>query len=263
MPAGAGRGCGNLVSSKTIEAVLRAHLGGKGHRIGFQRQMLAVRADDVEFVVIAGAGVRDEQLPIADAAHPHRMPPRIPEIEIADHADAAARSAPAPRRPRRRRRPASSDARRACRRSADGCLRRADRDRSRSAPAESGRGRRDRRRCRRSGRAADSACEPFGSAPANRPASWMRASGAVSPCSPIASTLRGLGQERAHDVLAAFGVQAEIMEGIGVAAFDDRIGLGGKFGHEASFGCCDSIRSIPVSGTRSQSGRCASSYSIS
>ena len=33
---------------------LRAHLGGKGHRIGFQRQMLALRADDVELVVIAG-----------------------------------------------------------------------------------------------------------------------------------------------------------------------------------------------------------------
>ena len=66
----------------------RAHLGGERHRIGLQRQMLALRADDIEFVVIAGRGVRDEQLPIAVAAHAHRMPPRIPEIEIADHADA-------------------------------------------------------------------------------------------------------------------------------------------------------------------------------
>ena len=67
---------------------LGPHLGGKGERIGFQRQMLAVRLDDLELVVIADAGLRNEQLPIADAAHAHRMPPPVPEIEIADDADA-------------------------------------------------------------------------------------------------------------------------------------------------------------------------------
>ena len=49
--------------------------------------------------------------------------------------------------------------------------------------------------------------------------------------------LRGLGQERAHHGLVALGMQAEIVERIGVAAFDDRIGLGGQFGHEASLRC--------------------------
>ena len=49
--------------------------------------------------------------------------------------------------------------------------------------------------------------------------------------------LRGLGQERAHHGFAALGVKAEIVKGIGVTAFDDRIGLGGQFGHEASFAC--------------------------
>ena len=39
--------------------------------------------------------------------------------------------------------------------------------------------------------------------------------------------VRGLGQESAHDALAALAVQAEIVERIGVAALDDRIGLGG------------------------------------
>ena len=39
--------------------------------------------------------------------------------------------------------------------------------------------------------------------------------------------LRGLWQKGAHDGLAAFLVQAKIVEGIGMAAFDDRIGLGG------------------------------------
>jgi hypothetical protein len=32
-------------------------------------------------------------------------------------------------------------------------------------------------------------------------------------------------------------MKAEIVKGVGVAAFDDRIGLSGQFGHEASFGC--------------------------
>jgi len=38
-------------------------------RIGFQRQVLAAGADNIEFVMIAGLGVRNEQLPIADPAH--------------------------------------------------------------------------------------------------------------------------------------------------------------------------------------------------
>ncbi|MFK4686340.1 hypothetical protein ABIF39_008097 [Bradyrhizobium diazoefficiens] len=63
---------------------LRTHLARERHRIGFQRQLMAVRPDHVELVVIAPLGVRDEQFPIAAAAHPHRMAPRIPEIEIAD-----------------------------------------------------------------------------------------------------------------------------------------------------------------------------------
>ena len=64
-------------------------------------------------------------------------------------------------------------------------------------------------------------------------------------------------------VPVAFVMEAEILKGIGVTAFDDGIGLGRQFGHEVSLVCRDNIRSTPVSGTRSQSGRCASSYSIS
>ena len=41
----------------------RAHFGGKGQRIGLQRQMLALRADDIEFVMIAGRGVRARTAP--------------------------------------------------------------------------------------------------------------------------------------------------------------------------------------------------------
>src|SRR3569832_2738754 len=49
---------------------------------------MAVWSDDLELVVIAGFRVRDEQFPIPGAAHPHRMTPPVPEIEIADHGDA-------------------------------------------------------------------------------------------------------------------------------------------------------------------------------
>ena len=45
-------------------------------------------------------------------------------------------------------------------------------------------------------------------------------------------------QERAHHGPVALGMKAEIVKGIGVAAFDDRIGLGGQFGHEASLAVC-------------------------
>jgi len=64
-----------------------AHFRGKRHRIGLQRQVLTLRADDIEFIMIARRGVGHEQLPITNAADPHRVSPRVPEIEIADDTD--------------------------------------------------------------------------------------------------------------------------------------------------------------------------------
>ena len=76
--------------------------------------------------------------------------------------------------------------------------------------------------------------------------------------------VRRFGQKRTHHGPAALGMKAEIVKGIGVAAFDNRIGFRGQFGHAASLVVfADKIRIAPVSGTRSQSGRWASSYSIS
>jgi hypothetical protein len=46
--------------------------------------------------------------------------------------------------------------------------------------------------------------------------------------------LRGLGQEGAHHRFVAVVVQAKVAERIGMAAFDDGIGLGGQLVHEAS-----------------------------
>src|SRR4051794_23758873 len=49
---------------------------------------MAMRSDDLELVVIAVLRMRNEQFPIAGAAHPHGMAPPVPEVEVADHGDA-------------------------------------------------------------------------------------------------------------------------------------------------------------------------------
>src|SRR5205085_9931236 len=65
----------------------RPHFSCEGKRVRLQGQMLLVWANNIELVVIARSGAGHEQFPIAHAAHAHRMPARIPEIEIADHTD--------------------------------------------------------------------------------------------------------------------------------------------------------------------------------
>ena len=224
--------------------------------------MLAAATDDVELVVVAGARMRDEQLPIADAAHPHRMPPRIPEIEIADHADA----------PRVRRQHHEGDA-------VDALERHRMRaelvvDALVGALAEQIEVELAQYRREAVGIVElDHIVAEAGAQLIAFRAVRQRAGKQTSIVDPrqgcrFAMLADGfhvgrLGQEGAYDALLSLGVETEIVEGVGVPALDDRIGFGGQFGHAASCGCCPSIRSIPVSGTLSQSGRCASSYSIS
>lgn len=43
--------------------------------------------------------------------------------------------------------------------------------------------------------------------------------------------VRGFGQESAHHALAPFGMQSEVVEGVGVAALDNRVGFGRQFRH--------------------------------
>ena len=63
-------------------------LRGKRNRIGLERQQVAVRAQDLEFVLVSCAGCRHENFPEAVAAHAHGMAPAVPDIEIADDAHA-------------------------------------------------------------------------------------------------------------------------------------------------------------------------------
>ena len=77
--------------------------------------------------------------------------------------------------------------------------------------------------------------------------------------------VRRIWQKRPHDGFVVLAVGAEVVKRIGMPTFDDRIGFCTQLGHETSFvsDAIASVRSVPESGTRSQSGRCANSYSIS
>ena len=68
-------------------------------------------------------------------------------------------------------------------------------------------------------------------------------------------------QKCAHDRSAAFGVGAKILKGIGVATFQDRIGLGTELRHAASRAGWDKIRTMRAATAGTASTRWASSVS--
>ena len=56
--------------------------------IGLQQQLAVQRRTDLEFVARPLSDPRDEDLPDAGGAEaPHRVPPAVPAVEVADHAD--------------------------------------------------------------------------------------------------------------------------------------------------------------------------------
>src|SRR5207248_3051225 len=71
----------------------------------------------------------------------------------------------------------------------------------------------------------------------------------------------GVGQIDPHHVMAVLAMPAEIVKRVGMATMQDGVGFGGQIAHRVAPSC--RMRSAPLSATRSQSGRCASSYSIS
>ena len=175
---------------------LRADLHGEGERIGLEAQ-LAVAAEDLELVELAGADAGHEQLPHARLAPIERigMQAPVPAIEVADDPHA-----PRVRRPDReahaRRRPrACAGARRARRTAARGCPRRSGGGRPRRSSGRSDTGRRAPTCCRRrtgSGFGSGTGRAPGpATSPAHRP-SPSASIGAVPPfgatsCAPVAS----------------------------------------------------------------------------
>src|SRR5256885_14007706 len=75
--------------------------------------------------------------------------------------------------------------------------------------------------------------------------------------------LLGIGKEDPNHRCAVFQVRAEVAEWIGMTTLDDGIGFRRERAHCAAPSERERMRQVPASGTRSQSGRCASSYSIS
>ena len=240
--AGAGRGRGSLSSSNTIGCGVRAHFRREGQRIRLQRQMLALRADDIEFIAVAGRGMGNEQLPIAEAAHAHRMSPCIPEIEIADDADPL-------RIGREHDEGHPLDAIQHQRMRAELVVK----------PLMGSFAQKIQVEFRQHGRKAVGIVEiDDGLAEAGAqlvPFGAVREEAGEQPVIVDARQRRGLamlvdrihlrsvGQECADHGPAALGMGSEIAKGIGMATFQDRAGLVGKLGHEASFARWDKIRS--------------------
>ncbi len=67
---------------------LWAQLGGKRHRIGFEREELSVGTQNLELVFVAGRDRGRKNLPKAVAAHAHGMAAPVPIVEVADDAHA-------------------------------------------------------------------------------------------------------------------------------------------------------------------------------
>ncbi len=241
---------------------LGTNFRGKRHRIGFQRQMLAAPADHVELVVIAGARAGDEQLPIAVAAHPHRMPPRVPEIEVADHADAL-------RIRREHDEGHAVDAVERARMRAELVIEPLVGAFTEQIEIEVGEHRREPIGVLE----LDDIVAEFGAQLIALRAVRHRAgkqpgimdARELGGCAMLVDGLdiTGFGQEGAYHRLAALVVQAEIVEGIGMASLDDGIGFGGQFWHQVSLAVSDSVRSRAFRGMRSQSGRLTMASSIS
>jgi hypothetical protein len=240
----------------------RPHLGGESHRIGLQRQQLAVGADDLVFVLVSRLDARDEDLPEAVAAHPHGMTAAVPEIEVADHADPTGVG--------------SEHRERDARRAVDHHRMRAEllvetRMRALGEQVEIELGQ-HRRKSIGVFQLDDAVAETrpdvvarrsVGQAPHEQAGVVDAAEIAFMPLLVDHLDLFGFRKKNPHHRNVAFDMQAEIVEWVGVPTLDHRIGFGRERSHTASASVRERIRQVPSTGTCSQSGRCASSYSIS
>src|SRR5262245_1556301 len=73
----------------------------------------------------------------------------------------------------------------------------------------------------------------------------------------------GIRKEDANDGRVVLDMRAEVAERIGMPPLYDGVGFRRERGHCGAPSERERMRQVPANGTRSQSGRCASSYSIS
>ena len=77
------------------------------------------------------------------------------------------------------------------------------------------------------------------------------------------ANLRRIGYKGAHHGDIFLYMPAEIVKWVGMPALDDGVSFAREFIHDGLPSVREMMRSVPASGTCSQSGRCANSYSIS
>src|SRR5262249_2184345 len=238
---------------------------GERHRVRFQRQQMPVRSDNLEFVSLPGCCARYENLPEAVASSPHGVTAPVPEIEIADHADA----------PRVGREHHEGNARNAVERPRVRADLVVENVAALAEQIEIEIGQ-DRRKSiwifQLHYVAVEVNAEPIA---LRRLGQWAgKQAGLVNAaqdaCPPPLvddCDLGSIRQKYAHDRIAALSVQTQIAERVRVPSFDHRPGFGRERTAHAETSIrvddFDRIRAMPESGTRSQSGRCASSYSTS
>ncbi len=238
-----------------------AQLHRKGDRIRFEQQR-AVRADDLVLVFVVDPCRGHEDLPKPVAAHAHRVPPPIPEIEVADDAHAAGIG-------RKDREGDAFDALEHHRMRAELVVQAFMGALAQEVEVEIGE---DRREAVGILELHDVLAEthPHVIAGARvRQRSGEQAGIVDAPeLADLAAVVdqrdrRRVRQEDAHDLTVILLVRPQIPEWIMVPALDDRISVCRKCHHAGTSPDRARMRRIPASGTRNQSGRCASSYSSS
>ncbi len=211
--------------------------------------------------MVAGQGARNEDFPVAGATHAHGMPAAIPEIEVADDADP----------PRVGGMDSEADAGHAIDGHTMGAELLVEIEVSTFAEQMQIEIRQDRRKAIGVVELGIAVTKPGMQPVAHRPVRQLALEQPrlmdTREAGRMAVRLDGFdferaGQEGAHHRRVTLGMGAKIVKRIGMAALDDRIGFVLEFGHAVPR-CRDSTRKVPASGTRSQSGRWASSYSIS
>src|SRR5262245_7374046 len=239
-----------------------AQLGDGGERVGLQRQHLAVMPDELVLVFVTGLGLGHEDFPEAVAAYPHGVASSIPQIEIADHAHPLGGGCEN----------REGDARHAVEHHRMGAQLVVEMHVRPFAEKVKVQIRQDRWEPIRIFDLDLTLAIAYAHAIAGRPVrqtALEQTNGmnallvAFMPLLIDDGHPLGIRKEDAHDRHVAFEMRAEIAEGVGVPTLDDRIGFRAERGHSDARSERERMRSVPARGTRSQSGRCASSYSIS